>query len=141
MDFIYPEELTFMCTKCGICCGDVDKKKRHILMLKEETKHISIMTGKNMLNFANFNVNQLPYCYEMKKNENGTCIFLNQNKCDIYSSRPLICRFYPFELIHLPNEKYEFHFTNECPGISKGTHLDKDYFAKLFLLACSNFNI
>ncbi|MBK5133973.1 YkgJ family cysteine cluster protein [Candidatus Bathyarchaeota archaeon] len=141
MDFIYPEKLTFVCAKCGICCGDVDKKKRHILMLKEEAKQISIMAGKNVLNFANINVNQTPYDYEMKKNEKGNCIFLNENKCDIYSIRPLICRFYPFELINNINGDYEFLFTKECPGLSKGEQIEKDYFEKLFLLACSKFNM
>ena len=141
MDFIYPANMLFMCTMCGICCGDVNGKNRNILMLKEEAKNISIITGKNILNFANINANQTPYEYEMKKNEKGNCIFLNENKCDIYSVRPLICRFYPFELINNINGDYEFLFTKECPGLSKGEPIEKDYFEKLFLLACSKFNM
>ena len=141
MDFIYPDSVSFSCTMCGICCGDTNKKKRHILMLSEEVNQISEKIGKNSLNFANGNKNQPPYLYEMKKNEKGTCIFLRENKCDIYSIRPLICRFYPFELIDLPDRKYEFLFTNECPGISKGEKIGKEHFTKLFLLACSKFKI
>ncbi len=139
MDFIYPESVSFSCIRCGICCGDINEKKRHILMLSEEANEISARIGKNILNFADINENQPPYRYEMRKNEKGICIFLKDNKCDIYSSRPLICRFYPFELIDHPNEKYEFLFTNECPGIFKGKKIGKEHFIKLFLLACSKF--
>ena len=141
MDFIYPESVSFSCSMCGICCGDTNEKKRHILMLSEEVNQISEKIGKNSLNFATINQNQPPYLYEMKKNEKGTCIFLSENKCDIYSIRPLICRFYPFELIDLPDGKYEILFTNECPGISKGKKIEKEHFIKLFLLACSKFKI
>lgn len=141
MDFIYPDSVSFSCTMCGICCGDTNEKKRHILMLSEEVQQISERIGKNSLNFANVNKKQPPYLYEMRKDENGTCIFLRENKCDIYSIRPLICRFYPFELIDLPDKKYEFLFTNECLGISKGKRMKKEHFTKLFLLARSKFKI
>ena len=141
MDFIYPESVSFSCTMCGLCCGDTNEKKRHILMLSEEVNLISERIGKNSFNFSNINKNQPPYLYEMKKDEKGACIFLSGNKCDIYSVRPLICRFYPFELIDLSDGKYEFLFTNECPGIAKGEKMRRGHFIKLFLLACSKFKI
>ncbi len=66
-------------------------------------------------------VDKTPYCYEMKKNSEGKCLFLKDNQCSIYALRPLICRFYPFELKFDPEkDQHVFDFTLECPGISKG---------------------
>ena len=71
----------------------------------------------------------------MKKVE-GDCRFLKDNKCTIYESRPLICRFYPFEL-KFDQEKntHVFSFTLECPTINQGKILTKKDFEELFELA------
>jgi Fe-S-cluster containining protein len=72
----------------------------------------------------------------MKKTaENGKCVFLEKNRCTIYSLRPLICRFYPFELKIVANGKHKFLYTEECPSIGKGKTLNKNYFDELFQLA------
>ena len=140
MAFIYPKDLRFSCINCGICCGDTKDKKRNILMLKKEAKQISSKIGKNISDFADICIIKSPYFFEMKKNDNGMCMFLSsKNKCDIYSNRPLICRFYPLELVDQINDKYKFSFTEECPGINQGIILDKQYFNNLFELAKTKF--
>jgi Fe-S-cluster containining protein len=70
----------------------------------------------------------------MKKTEEGKCVFLENNCCTIYTARPLICRFYPFELT-AHDGKHTFLYTTECPGINKGFMLSKNYFRKLLRLA------
>ena len=140
MDFSYPKNIRFDCINCGICCSDTSEKKRHILMLNKETNEISIKTGKKISDFASIYLGKKPYSYEMNKKGNGKCFFLSlENKCYIYSERPLICRFYPFELIDLIDGRYKFCFTDECPGIKKGKTLDKKYFNDLFELARNRF--
>lgn len=140
MDFIYPKNLRFNCKTCGICCGDTKKKKRTILMLDEEVAQINIRTGKKISDFVTICINKKPYSFEMKKKENGKCIFLSsENKCTIYSNRPLICRFYPFELNSKAKGTYEFLSTSECPGINQGKILEKKYFKDLFELAHAQF--
>jgi Fe-S-cluster containining protein len=109
-------------------------------MLKKETKQISSKIGKNISDFADICITRNPYFFEMKKNKNGICIFLSsENKCNIYSYRPLICRFYPLELTDQINDKYKFSFTKECPGINQGKILDKQYFNNLFEFAKTKF--
>jgi Fe-S-cluster containining protein len=73
-----------------------------------------------------------PYVYQMRKTSEGKCFFLKNNSCSIYPLRPLICRFYPFQLKNIQNDMYEFAFTKECPGIGKGPLLRKEFFRKLF---------
>ena len=136
MTFDYPTKLRFQCTKCGICCGDTQEKTRHILLLSSEAEQIATATSQPIAKFAMKIDGKAPYSYEMKKTlENGKCVFLAKNRCTIYSLRPLICRFYPFELKMATNRKYSFLYTNECPSIGKGKTLNKNYFEKLFQLA------
>jgi Fe-S-cluster containining protein len=134
--FDYPAEVRFQCTKCGICCGDTKEKTRHILLLTAEAAQIATATSQPIAEFAVKIDGKAPYSHEMKKTlENGKCIFLSQNRCTIYPLRPLICRFYPFELKIATNQKHQFLHTNECPSIGKGKPLSKNYFEELFQLA------
>lgn len=132
MSFDYPEKIRFKCLACGICCGDTKERTRHVLLLYEEAKSIAVSLNKTISDIASEVNGKRPYVYEMKKNEsNGKCIFLKENRCTIYSKRPLICRFYPFGLEASQNEQKIFFFTTECPGIGKGMAIRKDYFRRL----------
>jgi len=136
--FEYPASVRFRCVKCGICCGDIEEKNRRILLLPQETKQIVKTALQPTARFA-VKINGVePYSYEMKKRgEDGKCVFLENDRCTIYAVRPLICRFYPFELKSSRGGKYSFLFTEECPGIGKGGILSEDYFRKMFRLACA----
>jgi Fe-S-cluster containining protein len=136
MSFGYPVAVRFRCLKCGICCGDTKEKIRHILVLSKEAEEIALATSQSISAFAVRVEGKAPYSYEMKKTaEDGKCVFLEKNQCAIYSLRPLICRFYPFELKVAVNQKHEFLYADECLGIGKGRMLSKNYFGKLFQLA------
>lgn len=135
MNFDYPTTVRFHCAKCGICCGDTKEKTRHILFLSTEAEQIAKATLQPICKFA-AKTGKAPYVYEMKKTtEEGKCVFLENNCCTIYSLRPLICKFYPFELKISQGRKHRFLFTEECPGINKGKMLSEAYFRKLFRLA------
>ena len=138
MNFDYPSTVRFRCLKCGICCGDTKEKNRHVLILRLEAEQIAKTTLQPINKFAVELRGKAPYGYEMKKRaEDGKCVFLEKNNCTIYSLRPLICKFYPFELKMSRNKKYMFLFTEECPGINKGRMLCEGYFRKMFRLACA----
>jgi len=136
MSFEYPVAVSFRCVKCGICCGDTEEKIRHVLILGTEAEQIAAATSQLISAFAVRVEDKAPYSYEMKKTaEAGKCVFLEKNNCTIYSMRPLICRFYPFELKIAATQKHVFLYTDECLGIGKGRVLGKNYFRKLFRLA------
>lgn len=136
MNLEYPPDSRFKCLKCGICCGDTHNKIRHILLLEIEAEKISSATAKSIAKFAEKIEGKEPYTYEMSKIlKEDKCVFLKQNQCTIYDLRPLICRFYPFELKTKSQRKPVFSSTSECPGIGKGPVLRGDYFRKLFQLA------
>jgi len=136
LDFIYPRKVSFECNGCGLCCGDTEQKTRHILLLESEAKCISEQTCLPIDQFAEPISDKEPYVYEMLKPTNGKCFFLKDNRCTNYTYRPLICRFYPFELKPTQDKKgYIFNFTPECPAIGKGKTWSCKDFEELFKLA------
>jgi len=103
-----------------------------ILLLKSEAERISQKTLKKLDEFAERIEEQEPYVYLMRKTFDGKCVFLKDNLCAVYEMRPLICRFYPFNLDNLGNHNYVFSYTEECPDIGSGPQLKKRFFDKLF---------
>ena len=136
LDFEHPVALRFHCIRCGMCCGDTEEKTRHILLLEAEAEQIAKKTLQPISRFSVKIKEKAPYNYEMRKRlQDRKCVFLKKNRCTIYSLRPLICRFYPFELKMVTERKCRFFFTEECSGLNKGSKLRKNYFEKLLKLA------
>lgn len=132
MNFEYPKNIRFKCDTCAACCGDTKARTRLILLLEAEVDRIAEKTLRNRGEFAERVVGSEPYAYLMKKTENGKCIFLVDSLCSIYQIRPLICRFYPFELKNVNGGKYAFICTDECPNVGKGPRLGRTFFERLF---------
>jgi len=130
--FDYPKHVGFNCISCARCCGDTEDRVRQILMLQSGAQRIADATGLEIEKFANKVSGFEPYIYMMRKPVDGKCYFLKNGRCTIYSIRPLICRFYPFELQNLENNRYNFSYTNKCPGINEESPLTGDFFEKLF---------
>ena len=132
LSFKYPKRLHFVCERCAICCGDTEERNRSILLLQIETQRISKKILKQICDFAEKVGGSDPYVYRMKKTGDGKCVFLRDSLCSIYELRPLICKFYPFQLINSENGKLVFDYTNECPSIGKGPELGRSFFEKLY---------
>ncbi|NIQ33341.1 MAG: hypothetical protein GTN80_06835, partial [Nitrososphaeria archaeon] len=137
LSFEYPRRVSFRCERCASCCGDSKDKVRSILLLNSEAEHISRRTSIMADEFAGKIKGFEPYVYRMKKTDGDKCVFLKGNLCSIYRFRPLICRFYPFQ-VKLTNNKYVFTHTGECPGIGKGRNLKKGFFESLFKIFTQN---
>lgn len=136
MSFDYPQAIRFKCLKCGICCGNTPVKTRHVVLLKTEVEKISEITKSPISEFAVEIMGRDPYSYEMAKTSGeGACVFLKDDKCAIYALRPMVCRFYPFELKAMTLVKHKFVVTDECPGVGKGKKLTIDYYRELVRLA------
>ena len=130
-DFDYPRNVRFQCTRCTKCCGDTPTKTRHIIMVEVEARRISEATLQPIVAFAHRIGGRAPYVYEMRKNQKGKCVLLNEDSCTVYTLRPLVCRFYPSKLEHGKRGRHLFSFTDECPGIGKGKRLTPEEFREL----------
>jgi Fe-S-cluster containining protein len=142
----YPKNTSFVCSKCGLCCGDTPNKKRRVLLLQSDADRIAIHTKRSVSSFTEKTAEKAPYVYEMHKNQQtGMCTFLLENQCSIYEQRPLICRFYPFELSTGEDGTFIFTATAECPSMSSqnvknAKKLGASYFRKLLALATVEFD-
>ena len=74
------------CSVCkNHCCGQSDRVGAPILLPSE------------IKNFDKNDITDENGVYQLKRNENGLCKFLDGNKrCSIYEKRPLECRLYPW---------------------------------------------
>jgi Fe-S-cluster containining protein len=138
VNFLYPKNLRFECNRCAICCGNTKEKNRHILLLESEAQEIQEQTKLDITVFCSKLPDKQPYIFEMKLS-NDKCFFLKPDDgyCSIYNYRPLICRFYPFELkFDETQQTYVFTATSECPVLNQGgKRLTQIDFKLLFWLA------
>ena len=136
--FNAPIGVRWECLRCSKCCGDTSNKKRRILLLSSEAKQIKEAISTPIIKFCRRTGFQ-PFIHEMKK-PSGKCFFLKNNQCQIYSLRPLVCRFYPFWLEKDENN-FSFKVTDECTGVSSGHVLGGAFFYDLFNLANNRINM
>jgi Fe-S-cluster containining protein len=138
--FGHPAKVRFKCTRCALCCGDTETRTRHVLLLEHEAKRISEVTSEPVETFAREIRGREPYFYEMKKiKKMQKCHFLKDKTCSVYRVRPLVCRFYPFELKTERDSAHRFVCTVECPGVGRGKRLERQYFQGLFDRAREQF--
>lgn len=112
----YKEGLRFHCTGCGKCCtgtpgyvwvSDVEIEEiAQILQISFEAcvkKYVRKVAGRSSLL-------EDPRTYD--------CVFLKDNQCQIYSSRPKQCRSFPWWLENLKTKKDWEEEALRCEGIN-----------------------
>ena len=127
----YPET-NFECINCGLCCRDAGRHLRRIMLTPADADRIAQATQMPLEGFCKpANHSPAPFFRIMRK-ESGTCIFLDGNSmCRVYSTRPLICRCYPFP-VEFDEQVVTFASpTKDCPGVGRGAKLPKEFFEKL----------
>lgn len=123
------EFLSFRCTGCGNCC------KEPLLPLTDaDVRRIARRTGDQPSEFIRWvdkdgiDMDDEPEAFVMLRqgkrvmvlrHENGGCRYLGKdNRCTIYTSRPLGCRVYPFDPDFTKNGKLrrlQIVKATECP--------------------------
>lgn len=120
----YKDGLCFECTGCGNCCSHPDGT---VMLTSEEAgaiadylemdeagfleKYLDISPGVNGLHLTSY--------------DNGDCIFLENNQCQIYPVRPMQCRTFPFWPENLKSAFRWKQTAHQCPGINLGRRHSK----------------
>ncbi|MGY5854282.1 MAG: YkgJ family cysteine cluster protein [Candidatus Thorarchaeota archaeon] len=131
----------FECLQCGACCKQVDMI---VTVTSRDIARLSIglgLTAKELLKALDFYVlpegqtipdglRQIPQVkteqgrayVALKKLEDGSCVFLDNNLCLIHPIRPAVCASFPFVFRAENNELvWSVHAKQEiCPGLKEG---------------------
>jgi len=127
----FKDGIKFECQNSGNCC--VSRNSYGYVYLS--TNDIKRFSKFFNLSFEDF---ELKYCQTTdgyihlteKKNLNGKCIFLKNNKCTVYKSRPMQCRTWPFWNENMNAKIWNEDIAINCPGIGKGKKIRSDIIDK-----------
>ncbi|MCF6335542.1 MAG: YkgJ family cysteine cluster protein [Spirochaetales bacterium] len=126
-DIVYKNGLKFTCTQCSKCCrfdpgfvfltySDLDRILLYLHLSKNEfiekycrTVNIGEQKRLSLIEKPDFD-----------------CIFWNKGGCDIYNSRPLQCRTYPFWKPFLTDRDAWDREAESCAGMNNGSVVDKE---------------
>jgi hypothetical protein len=101
------QEVGFECDFCGRCC--TREFNDHVFLLTADSIRIKDLSADSLEpapyyelcdQYGHFYVSG----YALKIKEDGSCTFLNGNRCSIYEQRPLICSLFPYMLHREPDE-------------------------------------
>lgn len=91
----------FICTCCAKCC--TRGFNGHVFLLDNDVDTVREIDPSALMPAPNFEFcdqNGVFYVsgYALRTKKDGSCIFLNRNRCTIYDRRMSICRIYPYML-------------------------------------------
>ena len=123
--------IKFECQGSGNCC--VSRGSYGFVYLsKKDIKKLSIgfkTTEQNFIKNYCQKTDGFIHLKELKKNK-GNCIFLKDNKCTVYKSRPTQCRTWPFWPENMNNKTWNEDIAKNCPGVGKGKVKSKEEILK-----------
>jgi len=126
IEFLYPANLGWDCTRCGACCRDAGGRERRILLLETDISRLEGQHGSE--EFAEPIRGREPFVAEMRK-IGGMCFFLSDDGCSAYDRRALLCRMYPF-WVERSGDLFIIRADGACPGTS-GEPLGEAFFSGL----------
>jgi Fe-S-cluster containining protein len=133
------KKFRFKCKRCAsLCCklgGPVLTKKDVDLIVSAGYLLEDFLEPKNM------NEKERPSVYgSLKSRNDGSCIFLKANeeknaKCNIYDSRPILCRLYPFTFEKIHSNSIVLKVIPCCRGLNnfEGKTLDEEFISSCLL--------
>ncbi len=122
----------FTCQCCGACCSGSGNE---VMVSPDEIDALCAASGLSFARIAEpypdwietENGGCITFGWVLCRGPDGNCIFLQNNRCSVYASRPHICRTYPFMLDgpHL--------LISECPAVGGDAAPDSESVADALL--------
>ncbi|HJJ38510.1 MAG TPA: YkgJ family cysteine cluster protein [Methanocorpusculum sp.] len=107
----------FRCEECGLCCSGCDNE---VIVSPDEVDALSKASGFSFEEIAEpypewfeENGERFTLAWVLRRGSDGNCMFLENNRCRVYASRPHLCRTYPFML------NGDELIISECPALGK----------------------
>ena len=128
----YKNGIRFECQSSGNCCVSRDSYG-YVYLSQDDIKRFAKYFSISVKDF------KLKYCQttdgyvhlaEMSSLK-GKCIFLKDNRCTVYKSRPSQCRTWPFWNENMVAKIWNSDISINCPGIGKGKKIKPNIINKL----------
>lgn len=111
----YKKGLRFTCTGCGACCS---KEPGYVWLSPQEVQqiadHLRISTPEFVKRYTRKVFGRVSLLEDSK---NFDCVFLKNNRCQIYSVRPRQCRTFPWWKDNLTSPAAWEETARRCEGI------------------------
>lgn len=118
----YREGLRFRCTQCGQCCTG---SPGFVWITAEEIEEMAQFLALSPSTFKRLYVKRVDQRYTLveKKSQNHSCIFYQNQRCQVYAARPLQCRAYPFWQENIHSQQSWDETAKSCEGIQPDSPL------------------
>jgi Fe-S-cluster containining protein len=121
-DEFYSEQgLAFSCTQCGACCK---AKSGHLFLtaldLRRLAEHLELSDDEFFLQYCEVVELDLAARISLVAEDDGSCVFLGRQGCEVYEQRPLQCRTYPFWSTNLLDREAWQSTCEACAGAGQG---------------------
>lgn len=112
----YRGGLPFSCTQCGKCCTG---SPGYVWISDEEIAQMAEFLKLTIADFKRLYARRVGQRFALveRKSKNHSCVFYENQKCQVYAARPLQCRAYPFWQENLLSESNWKQTAEECEGI------------------------
>ncbi len=114
LNVVLPDSVGFSCKNCGVCCRLQPPDVNLIEQRQIESKGFKGFLGP---------ADEAGLRW-IRRKKDGSCFFLENNKCAIYEVRPAVCRLEPFTIVdyNYPEGRIEldlnFPYSCACVGVS-----------------------
>lgn len=114
-DTWYKDGLRFKCTECGKCCTGAPG---YVWVTDEEIADMAKVLNITPSEFRQKYTRLVHGEVSLKEHpKNYDCVFLQDNKCQLYKSRPKQCRTFPFWRENLSSKEAWDETAERCEGI------------------------
>ena len=116
----YKKGIRFECQGSGQCCVSRGEYGYVYLNLKDRkamAKELKLTTSI----FTRKYCQKTDGSYHLKQNPKEIdCVFLKNNRCQVYKARPTQCRTWPFWPENMNAKTWSQEVAGYCPGVGKG---------------------
>ncbi len=142
----FEQGLRFKCTGCGKCCtgspGYVFLSQQDLAQLSH---HFNLLPEQFLRKYARLVDGQYAL---LERPHNYDCVFLENNQCTVYESRPIQCHTFPWWIHHLRKSEDWEEAALRCEGINHpdaplvpSTHIQEQCMTYLDSLLDQNFDL
>ena len=117
----WKDGLRFSCTQCGKCCH-AREDVSHVYVNRREREALALHLGISAEDFdARYTRRDAEGHVELRFEE-GRCVFLEDNTCQVHEAKPVQCRTFPFwEELVASERAWQEQVENFCPGAGQGS--------------------